>query len=240
MTNYFIHDGTQKTGPFTLEELKQKVIEQNTMIWFDGLAKWTEAKNVLELNDMVIKSPPPLEKNSQFKETIDKTKKVLETDFVDQLENKISNKTGKTIFKWSIIIFVFLGIIYFTKTIFNSNKISVGRSNVLDSIGLQNQYGSAYFSNYLNKWDVHIQGNMLNKSSVYNYKDFVIEVDFLTETKTLIETKKYTIYQSIKPLDKINFYAELEGEFPEGNKSYSLRWRLLKATEEIPEKDKEN
>ena len=36
MKNYFIHDGNQKTGPFTIDEIKQKGIEANTMIWFDG------------------------------------------------------------------------------------------------------------------------------------------------------------------------------------------------------------
>ena len=235
MTSYFIHDGNQKTGPFTLEEVKQKGIEEDTMIWFDGLPKWTEAKNILELNEAIIKSPPPLEKSSHFKETLDKTKKILETDFVDELENKIPNKNGKTFFKWGVIIFALFGLIYFGKTLLNKSNVTTSKVNVLDSIALLNQSGSAYFSNYENSWDVSIQGKMLNKSSTYNYKDFVVEVEFLTETNTLIQTKQYTIYKSIKPLDRIDFYAKLDGEVPSGSKSYSLRWKLLNATQELPE-----
>ncbi|MBK8142588.1 MAG: DUF4339 domain-containing protein [Chitinophagaceae bacterium] len=49
MQSYFIHDGNQKRGPFTIDDLKQKGVEASTLIWFDGLEKWTEASSIQEL-----------------------------------------------------------------------------------------------------------------------------------------------------------------------------------------------
>ena len=75
-----------------------------------------------------------------------------------------------------------------------------------------------------------IYGQMLNKSSVYSYKDFVVEVKFLTETNTLVDTRQFTIYKSINPLEKTSFQARLDGEAPKGSKNYILEWKLLNAT----------
>jgi hypothetical protein len=95
MKSYFIHDGNQKTGPFSFDDLKIRGIEASTLIWFDGIDNWTEAINVQELKDIIIKSPPPLDRTSPIKKTLDKTKKILESDIVDAIENKIPNKKGK-------------------------------------------------------------------------------------------------------------------------------------------------
>ena len=37
MKKYFYSDGTNNFGPFTLEELKEKRITRETMIWFQEL-----------------------------------------------------------------------------------------------------------------------------------------------------------------------------------------------------------
>ena len=50
MKIYFVHDGNQKTGPFSFEELKQKGLEISTMIWYDGLDTRTKAGEIPEKN----------------------------------------------------------------------------------------------------------------------------------------------------------------------------------------------
>lgn len=59
MQKFFIHFQGQQLGPFSLEELKQKGITRNTMVWFDGLPEWKEAKDVYELADLFRNQPPP-------------------------------------------------------------------------------------------------------------------------------------------------------------------------------------
>ena len=239
MKSYFIHDGHQTTGPFTFDDLKQRGIEASTLIWFDGIDKWTEAVNIQELKDIIIKSPPPLDKTSPIKQTIDKTKKILDSDIVDEIENKIPNKKGKRIFTWSLIILALVGLIYIGNSVIKKGSGSVTKGNAVDSIAVLNPTGVVHEDWYKEgRMYIGISAKMLNKSSVFSYKDFVVEVKYLTETKTLISTKQYTVYQSIKPLDKIDFNARIDDEPPSGSKYYNLEWKLINATPYIPEKEK--
>lgn len=60
MSSYFIHDGKEQKGPFILEELKTQTINPNTSIWHEGLAEWTTANKLEELQTLFIKVPPPI------------------------------------------------------------------------------------------------------------------------------------------------------------------------------------
>ena len=68
MKEYFYTDGTDKFGPFTLEELKEKKISRETLVWFKELENWTAAGIVPELNEIFILVPPPIVKTN-FNET---------------------------------------------------------------------------------------------------------------------------------------------------------------------------
>ena len=61
MKKYFYSDGTNKYGPFTLEELKSQNIERSTKVWFHGLEKWQSAETISELDEIFILTPPPIE-----------------------------------------------------------------------------------------------------------------------------------------------------------------------------------
>lgn len=43
MKKYFYTDGKDKFGPFTLEELKEKEISRETLVWFQELNDWKPA-----------------------------------------------------------------------------------------------------------------------------------------------------------------------------------------------------
>lgn len=59
MPKYFIHNGSEQQGPYTLKELKDRKIKSNTPIWYEGLTDWTEAVNINELKDYFKSTPPP-------------------------------------------------------------------------------------------------------------------------------------------------------------------------------------
>jgi uncharacterized membrane protein YhaH (DUF805 family) len=61
MKKYFYSNGIDKEGPVTLDELKQKNINPNTLIWHEGLEDWKEAKIVDDLKEIFALSPPPIE-----------------------------------------------------------------------------------------------------------------------------------------------------------------------------------
>lgn len=232
MKKYFIHNGKEQEGPFNIEDLQQKGITSKTMIWYDGISKWTEAQEIPELKEIIIKGPPPLDKPGHLKQTIEKTIRVLEKDPVNEIETKIANRSAKKIFKWLIVTLAIIGLIFLISNLIGISFLGKQNQtgNYSDSLVVINQHGHAYYSNYDQKWDIEIEGDMLNKASVNTYKDFIVEVEFLSETKTLLETKKYTIYQYIKPMEKHHFYAKLDGDAPTGGKYYILNWKLIGAT----------
>jgi uncharacterized membrane protein YhaH (DUF805 family) len=58
MKKYFYSNDNQKNGPYSFEELKNKNIKKETLIWFQGLDDWTNAENVLEIKEILELSPP--------------------------------------------------------------------------------------------------------------------------------------------------------------------------------------
>jgi len=60
MKKYFYTDSKEKYGPFTLEELRQKDINNDTLIWFEGLDDWTLASELEDMKPILKLSPPPL------------------------------------------------------------------------------------------------------------------------------------------------------------------------------------
>ncbi len=52
MKKYYYNDGTTRFGPYTIEELKDLGVTPDTQIWYEGLADWTYAKNLVELDSL--------------------------------------------------------------------------------------------------------------------------------------------------------------------------------------------
>ena len=59
MTYYYIHNGTEQSGPFTIESLKQQNINSKTMVWFEGIEGWSNASDIAELKPIITVLPPP-------------------------------------------------------------------------------------------------------------------------------------------------------------------------------------
>jgi membrane protease subunit (stomatin/prohibitin family) len=61
---YFVAANNQQAGPFGLDELQQQVqggqLTRATLVWTQGMANWTPAGEVAELNALLAHLPPPL------------------------------------------------------------------------------------------------------------------------------------------------------------------------------------
>lgn len=62
MKQYHYSDGINSYGPISLEELKTKNINAETLIWSEDLVTWTKARDIAELKDLFDQSSsaPPL------------------------------------------------------------------------------------------------------------------------------------------------------------------------------------
>ena len=61
---YFIAVNNEQAGPFSMDELQRQAqagqLTRSTMVWTQGMAKWTPAGEVAELNTLFANLPPPL------------------------------------------------------------------------------------------------------------------------------------------------------------------------------------
>lgn len=71
MVRYFYSDGIQNHGPLTLEELKRKSIQPDTLIWHEGMSDWKRADRIDELREVIPLVPPPLPPRNNINEVAD-------------------------------------------------------------------------------------------------------------------------------------------------------------------------
>lgn len=55
---FYILQNNLKEGPYSLEELGNKNINTNTLVWRTGFKNWTPVKDVPELSDLLSNLPP--------------------------------------------------------------------------------------------------------------------------------------------------------------------------------------
>jgi GYF domain 2 len=101
MEKYFIQtEGSQK-GPFSKDQLAEIKINGNTLVWFDGIDDWKEAKEIDELKDIIVKLPPPINKTTNFNSNT-KPKPVV--------QKNNSKRSYKSVFIFFLIIIaLFIG-----------------------------------------------------------------------------------------------------------------------------------
>lgn len=59
MKKYYLHNGTESSGPFSFDELRALKITKTTPVWFEGMEKWKYANDIEELNELIAVTPPP-------------------------------------------------------------------------------------------------------------------------------------------------------------------------------------
>jgi len=60
MRKYYIYIDGKEEGAFSIEDLKERKIGRDTMVWFNGLDKWLKAEHVEELKQLFEALPPKL------------------------------------------------------------------------------------------------------------------------------------------------------------------------------------
>ncbi len=62
MNTYYLHNGIESSGPYTLDELVQKNICTTTPVWCPGMEDWKTAAEINTLKHLLPPTPPPLSK----------------------------------------------------------------------------------------------------------------------------------------------------------------------------------
>ena len=75
MEYYYSKNGTDKNGPLSFDELKQKKITPKTLIWHEELDDWKMAGQIPELKNLIEKSSITLKKKESVREKFNLDKK---------------------------------------------------------------------------------------------------------------------------------------------------------------------
>lgn len=114
MKKYYLHNGTESSGPFDLEELKAKKITKSSPVWFEGMENWKYAGEIPELNTLFVVSPPPISTFST-PETAPKEERIIE-------ERKILGLSRNTFFGVCVVLVLATSTIIFNNIRENKSR----------------------------------------------------------------------------------------------------------------------
>ena len=243
MKKYFIHNGEMQKGPFSIDELKNLGITSQSKVWFEGITEWTDAGKIAELKDFIVQSPPPFKKDLPLTDAFEKAKKIVDKDYVNEIEQHISNKTGKKVFKTSLIILSVIGLIFIINNLWPSKE----KSNALDylkieKVELRFQTDYSYWGDVKDKYWL-IEGKIINNATNTVYKDLELELEYFTYTKTSLGKQKVILYSIFRPngtkeneIKYTDFKIKLNQNPPKDIYPFNTQFKILNA--KIYEQDK--
>jgi hypothetical protein len=77
MKHYFINRKSKKIGPFTINELALQRLQETDMVWTQDNADWQPVSHFAELQDYIIKHPPPTKAERSREELLITLKKSI-------------------------------------------------------------------------------------------------------------------------------------------------------------------
>jgi len=210
MKKYFIHNGTEQQGPFSLDDLKIKNINRNTSIWYDGLSDWTIADNIEELKELINDStPPPFSTKQKSPPPINNKQTGNSNIYSVPIPQK--NKAVRITLAVLIIIALAIGGITLYNNVngvnttnFNTRNVNykeqvmtieeIERSQPTDFLTATGTYKENFLGDKLK-----INCIITNRATVATYKDVVVRIVYYSKTKTEIGNKDYTVYEIFPP-----------------------------------------
>ena len=240
MKKYHYSDGQNQFGPLDIEELKEKQIKKDTLVWYEGLANWTKAGDIQELSLLFKAIPPPLNTSPP---------PPLTTSPV-QPPAAPSKKKSNTVLILSIVgglAIIFL-IIVFNQN--NSSSYVSGSSNTyvepprektpeelrqelaekermnpleyikidagkMEANMVKTREAGLFHSEEYSQDGWNINANITNSATLAKYKLVVIKVSYLSETGTLLSNEDIVFDKFFEPNSVTPWLQKVYG--PEGD-----------------------
>ena len=179
MKKYFLHNGTESSGPFDLEELKAKRITKNSPVWFEGLENWKTADEIPELKNIFVVVPPPIPVLSSIppKPKLEKVE-----------ERKILGISKKT-------FFILLGSLVVLSIITVLNKIEDDRSRELEIKNHKTE---------LENHQYELQQKEINEQKILLEEQEKVETERITRERKQTTTNRILEIQNLIPLNQEN------------------------------------
>lgn len=105
MKKYYLHNGTESSGPFDLAELQMKQITASTPVWFSGMPDWKTAGEIDELQTIIKVIPPPI----KFVQPI-----IQKEEKIEEEDPQIMGLNKNTFYIMLIVLVLIIGTIILT------------------------------------------------------------------------------------------------------------------------------
>ena len=187
---YYIHENGQPSGPYTIEQLQQKRILPTTPVWTEGLSDWVTASQLSELRVILAEAPPPFHQPDSVRPA---------GSF--QQPKKTASKLLSFVRLIAAAILIVITLLYLVNQFSRPHRVY--GFNPPPVVDLEHVYPTNYLSaggTYRpNFWQTEeeISGTITNKALHTNYKDIRIHVIFYSQTKTVIGSQDYIIYEYV-------------------------------------------
>lgn len=211
MSNYFLHDGSNQKGPFTLEELIQQGIDKNTNVWKEGSPDWVKGGELDDLKTHFMSTPPPLKAPapkaySLPPESVKKSKSPLlyiigiiilvAAGFALWKQNNANNNSD-SLFNGSSDY----GMPQREKTPeeLKAELASKERNNPGEYLSVKGKYRKNLIG------ETVMEGVITNNATAAVFKDIKIVAEYLAPSETALGKEIFTKYEIIGPGKQVSF-----------------------------------
>ena len=84
--------GSERFGPFTLDEFKKQEVTTETLVWFEGQEKWVKIKDLKDYGDLFRDIPPPIsshvKQNEKSAKNYSNEQDSLNSENISKLKNE--------------------------------------------------------------------------------------------------------------------------------------------------------
>lgn len=205
MRTYYLHNGQQQHGPFTIEQLKEQKIKPGTPVWYQGIASWTAAKEIDELKELLSSAAPP-----PF------------TTYLSSVPVQIPVKKKKHwTFKLGLVLaIIILGLIAYNQYQ-NTYPSGVSFASAARDLDAGGKFNIGPFG-----MKATIYGFIRNSSARTNYKDATIEITYYDKDHNIVSHEYKTINNYFTAGSSTDF--QLKVDVLRGTKS--IGWEVTNAT----------
>lgn len=191
MKKYYTHDGHGQQGPFDISELKVQKVLQSTPVWYEGLARWTPAGELNELDDLFNTVAPPVYQ--------------LHPN-VPGVKFKKRNPSRIIAIAALSVVFLFFGFkayegyhdVPFETSATGDHTTYREKVQTVEEIerGDPQKFLKASCTYHSNLWGdkFKVNGEISNMATVANYKDVVIKIIYYSETETELHSENRILY----------------------------------------------
>jgi len=190
--SYFLHNGINQLGPFTIDDLRKRGILSDTPVWKEGLKDWKKAGELDELAELFSQVPPTFKAESFS--SITQSKTVSSTE-------KLGYKLGRFLGLGGLLVIAAVIALYFYNRPYSSPRSTYSFSLPPEDPEHSNpsQYLTASGFYHPNFWGdkMVLNGKVTNNATHTNYKDIRIKMNFFSQTKSIVSSQEYILYEYV-------------------------------------------